>query len=1038
MKYFLYILLVLNTFGFAQKPELVLRTGFNSITSLCYSHDDEYIVCGDQDGAIKIINTSTGQELRNYEGHNSRINSIEFDSDNKHFVTASDDGSIKYWNINNSDPLYTMKGKDSTIYSVCMSSKNNLIFTGGNDPDIKIYSANKLILLRMLKGHKNTIYNIKISNNGNILYSCSKDSTIILWDLLTFKEIRKIYDNSKVYSIAISPDSKFLASFNSDTLLNIRNLKTNKIIKQIHIDKWHLSSGSINFSRDGSRIFLTDMGRILVYNIINNDNYKIPVGSMFCTYNLSHKNNTICIGEMKKIFIYDINSKKIIKEFKSQLEAIYSLSFSENGQYLLCSDATNLIFWNLKDSKVSKINKAHESQINCSDFSPDGKLVISGGMDDTIKLWNVESKKLEKIFTGHTSAISSVHFLQSGENILSGSYDGTAKLWSIKDENLIKTFKGHSGCVYDIALTNDSLHFITAGEDKKLILWDLNSGNILNTFIGHERIVCNVSISNDDNLILSNSGDNSLRLWDINSGIEIKRFNNIFDKTSEIQFIENNKFITSDNKNSVVIWNLETNNYTQVFERQRQYVGCIKLIPKRNIITSGGWDGKLKLWDINSGKELASLISLDATDWAVVTPDGYFDASPGGMKNFYYVQGLEVVPIERFFDNYFTPGLLAKVINGEKYQREENTIDFSIGIPESPKVKILSPVSGSVFKEKEIELSVEITKGAKSLIGVKISQNGKKIKQEEKGVDLLTERITYKIELTRDTNVIEVVAYDSEMESDPASVKLICTKGSEKPNLYILSIGINDYNNISKLKYCKSDVEDFTTTIMEKGWNIFQNIILKTIFDKEANKENIIKAFEQVENESNKEDVFIFYFSGHGALGSGISKKKPDYYIMMQDVSSTDYETKGISAKELGQHLNKIKALKQIIILDACYSASALEDIAFNIDKGIFDEEEAQKRLGRSSGVFLLAASGKNQTAKEIPQLKHGLFTYTILEGLNCEGDIGRKDNLINIMDMINFTNNRVYNLMLEYNLEPQRPRYWANIDFDFPIGICK
>ncbi|QDT39372.1 WD domain, G-beta repeat [Stratiformator vulcanicus] len=67
-------------------------------------------------------------------------------------------------------------------------------------------------------------------------------------------------------------------------------------------------------------------------------------------------------------------------------------------------------------------------------FSPDGKRIVSGGGDWTLKVWDAESGQETLTLTGHTSSVYSVCFSPDGKRIVSGGYDRTLKVWNAQSE----------------------------------------------------------------------------------------------------------------------------------------------------------------------------------------------------------------------------------------------------------------------------------------------------------------------------------------------------------------------------------------------------------------------------------------------------------------------------------------------------------------------------------------------------------------------------------------------------------------------------
>ncbi|UCH93264.1 MAG: hypothetical protein JSV88_23705 [Candidatus Aminicenantes bacterium] len=163
-------------------------------------------------------------------------------------------------------------------------------------------------------------------------------------------------------------------------------------------------------------------------------------------------------------------------------------------------------------------NLRHSGVVTCVDVSPDGKWIISGSDDKTLKLWDVESGKEVRTFKGHNSYVNSVAFIPQGNLILSGSIDKTMKLWDLHTGEEIRTFKGHSDTVRSVVFSPRGNVILSGSDDMTMKLWDLKTGKEILTFKGHNASVNCVAFSPEGNYILSGSDEHTLKLWDMETG----------------------------------------------------------------------------------------------------------------------------------------------------------------------------------------------------------------------------------------------------------------------------------------------------------------------------------------------------------------------------------------------------------------------------------------------------------------------------------------------------------------------------------------
>lgn len=117
--------------------------------------------------------------------------------------------------------------------------------------------------------------------------------------------------------------------------------------------------------------------------------------------------------------------------------------------------------------------EAHSSWSKSVSFSPNGKILASGGDDTIVKLWNLETTEAQTL-NSHLDNVTSVSFSPNGKILASASNDRTVKLWKVADGTLLQTLEGHSGWVTSVSFSPDGKTLASASEDNTLKLWNLD------------------------------------------------------------------------------------------------------------------------------------------------------------------------------------------------------------------------------------------------------------------------------------------------------------------------------------------------------------------------------------------------------------------------------------------------------------------------------------------------------------------------------------------------------------------------------------
>lgn len=1040
MKTYIFLaLMILGLIGRTQIIELKQPTAPDYFKSLNFTSSGNFVTASGYKSTI-LFDLKTLKPVRSFVG-------------GMHSSCSPDD---KY--ITSGGTVYDMlTGKkvfvmDKSTYKLTFSPNGKYI-ASLSSKDVVLSNAIDGKLIRTFKEIK--------KDDGGILIRFTPDSKYIIvsdgFNRLFTLDVEKgeildkyLYSFSRITDFCITNDGKNIYALNKDSVL-VWNLERGNFIKTFAIEK---NTCAIDISKDNT--FFITLGvekgygpkNIYLRKTLNGELIKTISTKEYLEFaKLTYDNNYVVAisPDSKFIWIYDLVTGDLVKKYSPAADWIYMKTKEKEDEYFLFRQGGKIF---LMDHSFKRL----------SDFEFNGNSEKMVYQKSNNKIYAELNGSIEVINPDHGEIIKSFHIEKSlsackfsADGNYMAYYDSKGSrfnIFSTQTGNIIIEHdlspNNKSNCRFSIIFSDDSKYFVSAypiietvqnnptilSQKHQIQIWDLQTKSIIKSFnitTQKEGFIDALKFSKDNKFIYTiGNNDGVINRWDLEGNLTKTYQKGSF--SFNVEYSNNGKYYLVGQNDGTYIYESANDKFVrkvvsaQYFSKDNKYLYAIEgnRIDKRLFST---------------GELLISYYFIGKNDWVATTPNGFFDGTPNGLKELYYVKGLDIIPLESTFEQFYTPNLTQRVNAGEKLQ---NNVNLS-QLQQAPEVKILSPNNNSNLSSSNIVISVQVKDNGGGIDEVQLFHNGKLVETTNRGFKSIPsnniQRFT--ITLVDGVNILKATAFNNQRtEAIPDVVQVNFSGQKATSNLFLFVIGINNYKNPkNKLNYALADASSFKTSIENGSKDIFDNINTTFLTEQNATKNFIIDAFNSIKQKIKPEDVFVFYYAGHGVMSE---EAKSKFYLIPYDVvqlygDNESLKSLAISSEELQKNSIEIKAQKQLFILDACQSGGMVELLA---SRGSA-EQKAIAQLARSTGTYWLTASNSEQFATEFSALGHGLFTYTLLQGLSGQASLNKEDKKITVEQLSTFIKNMLPELSLKYKGEAQYPNSYGYGN-DFPIVIAK
>jgi len=489
-------------------------------TAVAATPDGARVIAGSSKGELRQWRASDGQLERTLAGHTGAISDLAVLPTGQQFLSAGDDRTLRQWNVGDGAAIRSID-QPAAVDSVSISGDSRRLAIALNDGRVRVGDVATGQLLQEFPGHAAGRTTARWLNDNQSIVSASADKSVRVQRLSL---LRAFALEDPVVDMDLYTGGNQILTCHGGSQVVMSDFNTGQPVRVFEGTTGALRA--VASRADNQRIAAgTDSGKVGIWNAGNAELLQtLDVSGAVTALVWSRDNQKLAVATDQSLLYFfgpplpplsPQPGRDLVEHQQTATPAVANrLVFATNNRSLWATHADGHVAQWAYASPIQLRQFNHGGPVYAVAISRDGRTIVSGSNDRTVRIWDVTTGQQRAQLSGHGAAVHAVALSPDESLIVSSSADQTVRLWDIVGAKQLKQLAVVDETKYAVAIHPNGQTVAAGGADRKIHLINLLTGATERELDGHDDYIHSVTFNPSGTRLLSYTYAGDLRVWD--------------------------------------------------------------------------------------------------------------------------------------------------------------------------------------------------------------------------------------------------------------------------------------------------------------------------------------------------------------------------------------------------------------------------------------------------------------------------------------------------------------------------------------------